>query len=332
VTDPERPLVTFVLYAYNQEACISKAVASAFSQTYSPLEIILSDDCSSDRTFELMQTAAAEYKGPHTVVLNRNERNFGIGDHVNAVARLISGSFVVMAGGDDVSVPDRSHRLVRRWLDLGRPTVVMYSDFSPVNIDALPVELLDESIYRGPHSLEDMARGQLRVLGATEAVTRDVFNSFPPFRSAVVHEDRVLPFRALLLGGHIELVDEKLVRYRVDGGLSRMRIETAREFLHEYVPKVSVRTLPDAIQRLDDLNHAKPDDVLLRKLCSATIATHEAFLALAKAKWFQLEARLFEFLLRGARPGTLIGLYLKLRFFWLYDLFFRPKSRRKQVL
>jgi glycosyltransferase involved in cell wall biosynthesis len=284
MTDPERPLVTFVLYAYNQEACIAKAVASAFSQTYSPLEIILSDDCSSDRTFELMQGAAAEYKGPHAVVLNRNDRNFSIGDHVNAVARLISGSFVVMAGGDDVSVPERTHRLVRRWLDLSRPTVVMYSDFAPINIDSLPVELLDESIYRGPHSLEDMARGQLRVLGATEAVTRDVFSSFPPFGSSVVHEDRVLPFRALLLGGRIELVDEKLVRYRVDGGLSRMRIETAREFLHEYVPKVSVRTLPDAIQRLDDLKYAKPGDVLLRKLCSATIATHEACLALIKAR------------------------------------------------
>ena len=332
MTDSGHPLVTFVLYAYNQEACISKAIAGAFSQTYSPLEIVLSDDCSSDRTFELMQSAAARYEGPHTVVLNRNDRNFSIGDHVNAVARLISGTFVVMAGGDDVSVPERTHRLVRRWLDLGRPTLVMYSDFASIDIDSRSVELLDETIYRGPHSLEDMARGQLRVLGATEAVTRDVFSSFPPFGSSVVHEDRVLPFRALLLGGDIELVDEKLVRYRVDGGLSRMRIETARDFLHEYIPKVSVRTLPDAIQRLHDLKHAKPDDVLLRKLCSATIATHEACLALTKAKGFQLEACLCKSWLRGARPGTLIGLYLKLRFFWLYDLFFRPQSRRKQVL
>jgi glycosyltransferase involved in cell wall biosynthesis len=42
-------------------------VEGAFSQTYSPLEIILSDDCSSDRTFEIMEEMAREYQGPHLV-------------------------------------------------------------------------------------------------------------------------------------------------------------------------------------------------------------------------------------------------------------------------
>lgn len=51
VTD--QPLVTFALFAYNQEQYIREAVEGAFSQTYKPLEIILSDDCSRDRTFEI---------------------------------------------------------------------------------------------------------------------------------------------------------------------------------------------------------------------------------------------------------------------------------------
>ena len=53
VTD--RPLVTFALFAYNQEEFIREAVEGAFAQTYEPLEIILSDDCSSDRTYEIIQ-------------------------------------------------------------------------------------------------------------------------------------------------------------------------------------------------------------------------------------------------------------------------------------
>ena len=71
----EKPLITFALFAYNQERFIREAVEGAFSQTYSPLEIILSDDCSPDRTFEIMKEMAAEYTGPHTIVLNRNEKN-----------------------------------------------------------------------------------------------------------------------------------------------------------------------------------------------------------------------------------------------------------------
>ena len=57
-SSPSPPLVTFALFAYNQEAFIREAVASALSQTYEPLEIILSDDCSTDRTFAIMQELA----------------------------------------------------------------------------------------------------------------------------------------------------------------------------------------------------------------------------------------------------------------------------------
>jgi glycosyltransferase involved in cell wall biosynthesis len=49
----ERPLITFALFAYNQEQFIAEAVQGALSQTYSPLEIILSD-WSADSTFHVM--------------------------------------------------------------------------------------------------------------------------------------------------------------------------------------------------------------------------------------------------------------------------------------
>jgi len=82
MTHPGRPLVTFALFAYNQEKYIREAVDVAFSQTYQPLEIILSDDCSSDRTFEIMQEMAAAYVGPHDVRVRQSEVNRGLIDHV----------------------------------------------------------------------------------------------------------------------------------------------------------------------------------------------------------------------------------------------------------
>ena len=61
----ERPLVTFALLAYNQERFVREAVRAAFEQTYRPLEIILSDDCSQDGTFEVLMNMAQSYTGPH---------------------------------------------------------------------------------------------------------------------------------------------------------------------------------------------------------------------------------------------------------------------------
>ena len=68
----ECPLITFALLAYNQESYIREAVEGAFAQNYSPLEIILSDDYSTDKTYEIMKDLVDEYKGFHIIKINRN--------------------------------------------------------------------------------------------------------------------------------------------------------------------------------------------------------------------------------------------------------------------
>jgi glycosyltransferase involved in cell wall biosynthesis len=104
----ERPLITFSLIAYNQEQFIRAAVEGAFSQTYSPLEIILSDDCSKDHTFDIMKQMTDAYKGPHKIILNRNEKNLGMGRHFSKTMKLATGEIIELADGDDISLPERT--------------------------------------------------------------------------------------------------------------------------------------------------------------------------------------------------------------------------------
>ena len=99
MSDAKNPLVTFALFAYNQEQFIREAVEGAFAQTYVPLEIILSDDFSTDRTFQIMQEMASIYVGPHSVITNRNASNLHVGGHINVVNRLANGELVVAAAG-----------------------------------------------------------------------------------------------------------------------------------------------------------------------------------------------------------------------------------------
>ena len=79
----DRPLISYVVTTYNIEKYVEESVKCAFAQTYSPLEIVLSDDCSTDQTFEIMKRMADEYQGPHKIVLNRNVKNMGITKHMN---------------------------------------------------------------------------------------------------------------------------------------------------------------------------------------------------------------------------------------------------------
>lgn len=78
----QNPLVTYIVVAYNQEQLVREAVQSAFAQNYTPLEIILSDDCSSDRTFDIMQELALNYEGRHSVKVVQNSENLGLFDHI----------------------------------------------------------------------------------------------------------------------------------------------------------------------------------------------------------------------------------------------------------
>ncbi|MFZ9020596.1 MAG: glycosyltransferase family 2 protein, partial [Paracoccaceae bacterium] len=59
--------VSFLILTYNQVDFVENALSGAFSQTYSPLEIVISDDASTDGTREKIKEMVAQYSGPHSV-------------------------------------------------------------------------------------------------------------------------------------------------------------------------------------------------------------------------------------------------------------------------
>lgn len=210
--NPDRPLVTFALFAYNQEQYIREAVGGAFSQTYSPLEVILSDDCSSDRTFEIMREMAQEYRGPHKVILARRSKNLGIAFHVNKVFEEAAGRYVVMAAGDDVSLPDRTKIAVERMI--AENAALFFSDVVSVG-GALKFAIEDMALSE-PKNLSTIALATKMYIGATGVIEKTLFKKYGPLKSRRVYEDQIYGFRAAL-EGRVTKSNERLVRYRLGG-------------------------------------------------------------------------------------------------------------------
>lgn len=216
-----RPLVTFALIAYKQEKFIREAVSSALAQTYTPLEIILSDDYSPDNTFAIMQEVAATYYGPHNIILNRNEKNIGLGAHINKIMTLSKGELIIAAAGDDVSCPDRTSEIVNEWLRLGKRPSSIHSDREVINEEGV-VQTCDRNTqgYEGSRTgiMDVLAflRDQhpaCRINGATHAWSRSTFVMAGPINEDVVFEDKAIIFRSLI-AGYIAYVPRKLVQYR----------------------------------------------------------------------------------------------------------------------
>ena len=208
------PLVTFALISYNAEQFVGAAVEGALAQSYAPLEIILSDDCSNDATFSIMEELAGKYKGENRVRLNRNQVNRGLGEHINKIMQLAQGEYIIIAAGDDISTAERTAELITKFEADGKRIMAVFSDWIEINEKGEDQKIVSAEPPAGFTELPLMCRHMFRgIPGATNAWHRSVFDVFGPMEKNIVFEDRVIAFRAALLG-EICYIPLPLVRYR----------------------------------------------------------------------------------------------------------------------
>lgn len=217
-----RPLVTFALFAYNQEKFIREAVDGAFSQTYEPLEIILSDDCSSDRTFEIMQEMAAEYDGPHEVRVRQSEVNLGTLSHVLAAMAEARGDYMVIAAGDDISEASRTTTLIH--FMRGNSLDVASSRATKFTVSG------DQKVYIGKTDIlntrKEFVFGERisRIHGATAAYKLKCFKNLKIKHRHALLEDTFFELVSHLNSNHVGFLPNCLIEYRIHAGNSSPKL------------------------------------------------------------------------------------------------------------
>lgn len=221
---------SLLLLAYNQSEVVREAALSCLSQDCEPIEIIFSDDCSSDETYATLCEIASQYVGPHTVVVRRNDYNLGIAGHYNALVKLANGSLLVTAAGDDVSEVCRVRDLLAAWakdtsIDLIASQVVRVDSHGSLLDQVVTVD--DLSKWCSP---QQWCKKRPHVIGATHAFTKRLWDRFGDIAANVPYEDQVMAFRATCLGGGLT-VNKPLVKYR-EGGLSSKQKATNRQERH----------------------------------------------------------------------------------------------------
>ena len=266
------PLVTMLLLGYQQQASIGAAIVGALNQTYANLEIVISDDASSDATFAAMQAAVADYRGPHRVILNCNPLNLGIGAHINRMVGLSHGELLFIAAGDDVSLPQRCARVVDAWLASNRQLDLIAAHL--VDMDAhgalhAPLVPTDLSTYRD--AADWLARPPY-VIGAAQAWTRRVYDRFGPLPEATMGEDMLMVFRAILAGGAVTL-PEVLVHYG-RGGISRRRRTLSADDVTQRLSKNNRSALVELPQLLADAQAAGQLDAVREVLTQRLAREH----------------------------------------------------------
>lgn len=196
------PLVTLTLFAYNQERFVREAVQAALNQDYEKLEIILSDDCSTDSTFEIINSIASDYSGPHEIIINRNPVNLGLAKHFSEIVKRARGEIIIVAAGDDISLPTRVSKTVEIFSSEPNATIVSFTD-TVIDVDG---KERARARKQGPIELrkiclEDYLSGRsFSLSGASRGFRKKIFDIFGDLNDTCPTEDSPYILRGLMIG------------------------------------------------------------------------------------------------------------------------------------
>lgn len=222
-------LASIIYTVYNQEQYVRESLTCALTQSYEPLEIVVSDDGSSDGTRAVIDKVVNELgfervdseecgdsylrafqKGGKKLVVNFNVQNRGICENFEYAFGLTHGELVFTFGGDDISMPDRVERLMAAWIADGKRAKVLASGGWLMDVAGRDYQEYRREVLNGAP------------VGAFNAYARCVYDDFPRIDqqlAAQTYEDSVYGLRAQFFAPPL-YVDELLVRYRFGSGVS----------------------------------------------------------------------------------------------------------------
>ena len=219
------PLISICFTCYNQRRYVELALKSVLRQTYSNLEVIVCDDCSTDGTSEIVEKVVQEYRQTHQgcahpVIISRAAQNGGIISNLVRGFSLAKGELIVQAHDDDISMPTRVQRIVDAWLAANKEPTMILHGWSV--IDHAGHVIGGQEPWGGVEPWTSIRRSREWLKGvwphgAVSAYVPDVVLKFPSIVVNEAFEDVVLTYRAKMLGNPL-LLSDRLIAYRVGSG------------------------------------------------------------------------------------------------------------------
>ena len=213
----QNPFVTVFTSNYNKSKYISETIESILNQSYSEFEYIIVDDCSEDKSWDIIQSYA---KKDNRIRAYRNEANCMIVETRNRGLKLSSDNskYFIIIDSDDVATPDRIQTQIK--------FLEEHPEYGLVGSDAIIIDEDSKSIgYREyPH---------------TDTEIRDNIVRFNPFtqssitlRKEVIEEIGLYDEQWIVCQDYdywlrvgkdwkLQNLEEALIKYRLSGSQAK---------------------------------------------------------------------------------------------------------------
>jgi glycosyltransferase involved in cell wall biosynthesis len=207
------PLVSVMLPTYNQVDFVHEAIVSAAEQDYANLEVVVSDDGSTDGTLDVILECAQKY--PDRVLALAKGPHLGITGNCNRNLRACRGKYIAFSAGDDVLLQGKISCQVG-WLEADKRRVLCGHNVELFDSDTGETIRIRGAL--GPHREGEGASSFVRygvVLPASSVMVQS--SSIPAYgydeRLPIVSDWKFF-IDCLASGGHFGCVDGVYGRYR----------------------------------------------------------------------------------------------------------------------
>jgi glycosyltransferase involved in cell wall biosynthesis len=248
------PLVTIAIPTRNRALIVGEAVKKALAQSYSNIEVLVSDNASTDDTLTTLKSIT----DPRLHILTSRE-DIGANANYSKCIREAKGDFLLIVPDDDWI----SGAFVEKCVDLlneepGIQAVVAAYGvfFADENRDrpAMLSQRLPTGIWEGSEILKEVLRGQFSAAMLSTVFRTEFLRSNGGWPSKYQTADDPLTLSRILLSGRAGLLNERcatlVIRNRtISSGLSLCHHLAETQEVMEVVSDIATRAIPDEASR-----------------------------------------------------------------------------------
>lgn len=269
MTRPEAPAVSIGMPAYNSERTIRESIDCLLAQDFRDFELVISDNASTDRTWEIISEFAA--RDPRVVAL-RQPTNIGANGNYTAVFLAARGRYFKWASSNDWCAPNFVSACVK--VLEARPDVVLVAPRTRLfeNDIADGLDYKEDSAFE--HDCAVQRFSDVSVQLRLNNVLNGVIRADSLRRTRLIEHYRgadVVLVGHLALFGKILLLDEHLFGRRMDRATATAMMSADEVRRHHYPVKTWRSLFPSVRNAAGWLRAASSAGLTWRQRLRATL-------------------------------------------------------------
>lgn len=209
----EQPAVAVIMSVFNEPVeYIKEAVDSILFQTFQDFEIVVVNDNPKRTDYRRL----FESYNDNRIKYHQNKENMSLAGAMNVAASLTKARYLARMDADDIAEPDRLEKEYNV-LKSGKYDLV-FSRYSFIDEKSTPC-LRDRRIdYYPPEQLKRVMLERPLIHHPTVMMTSEILQKVGGYRKLIAAEDRDLWLRMQYEGCRFYMLEDSLLRYRINAG------------------------------------------------------------------------------------------------------------------